>query len=127
MGSLEGSTRNGKRSIVTARRPLRWIDYPVFDLHSQIWLAFEDKRGDGLPTARSLDLLREIEDDISAALGFRGILVAHETAAGTRVLHYYSDSEDQNGRDALETTARAAGGTTRHASDPGWSRVRQFS
>ncbi|MET3932886.1 DUF695 domain-containing protein [Arthrobacter sp. OAP107] len=124
---LEGSTRNGKRSIVTARRPLRWIDYPVFDLHSQIWLAFEDERGDGLPTARSLDLLREIEDDISAALGFRGILVAHETAAGTRVLHYYSDSEDQNGRDALETTARAAGGTTRHASDPGWSRVRQFS
>jgi len=124
---LEGSTRHGKRSIVTARRPLRWIDYPIFDLHTEVWLAFRDKRDDGLPTSRSLDLLREIEDDITAALGFRGILVAHETAAGRRVLHYYSDSEDQNGRDALETAARKADGSVKHDSDPGWKRVRHFS
>ncbi|MFP3462051.1 DUF695 domain-containing protein [Arthrobacter globiformis] len=124
---LEGATRNGKRSIVTARRPLRWIDYPIFDLHTEVWLAYKDKRDDGLPTSASLDVLREIEDDISAALGFRGILVAHETAAGKRVLHYYSDSEDRNGRDALETAAHKAGGSSKHASDPGWKRVRHFS
>jgi hypothetical protein len=124
---MEGTTRGGDRIIVSARRPLRWIDHPVFDLHSEVRLAYEDKRDDGLPTGASLDLLRGIEDDISTALGIRGILVAHETAVGTRQLHYYSDSEDQNGRDAIETAARVVGGVTRHNPDPGWKRVSQFA
>ena len=124
---MEGATPEDERIVVSARRPLRWIDYPVFDLHTEVRLGYDDKRGDGLPTSDSLNLLRGIEDDISAALGTRGILVAHETATGMRLLHYYSDSDDQNGRDAIETAARAAGGTTRHKLDPGWKQVRQFS
>ena len=124
---MAGTTRGGVRIVVRARRPLHWLDHPIFDLHTEVRLAYEDKREDGLPTVASLDLLRGIEDDISAALGIRGILVAHETVAGTRLLHYYSDSEDQNGRDTIETAARAAGGVTRHDADPGWKQVRQFN
>jgi hypothetical protein len=124
---MEGKTRRGERIVVSARRPLRWIDHPIFDLHTEVRIAYKDKRDDGLPTVASLDLLRGIEDDISAALGIRGILVAHETAAGTRLLHYYSDSEDQNGRDAIETAARLVGAATRHDADPGWKQVRQFA
>ena len=124
---MAGTTRGGERIVVSARRPLHWLDHPIFDLHTEVRLAYEDKREDGLPTVASLDLLRGIEDDISAALGIRGILVAHETVAGTRLLHYYSDSEDQNGRDTIETAARVAGGVTRHDADPGWKQVRQFT
>lgn len=124
---MEGMTHGGERVIVSARRPLRWIDYPLFDLHTEIRIPYDDKRDDGLPTVDSLDSLRGIEDDISAALGARGIMVAHETAAGARLLHYYSDSEDQNGRDAIETAARVAGGATRHDPDPGWKHVRRFA
>lgn len=124
---MEGTTDSGERILVNARRPLRWIDYPIFDLHTEVRLTYDDQRDDGLPTLESLNLLRGIEDDISAALGTRGILVAHETAAGTRLLHYYSDSEDQNGRDAIETAVRVAGGAARHDPDPGWNQVRRFS
>lgn len=56
-----------------------------------------------------------------------GILAAHETAAGARLLHYYSDWDDQNGREAIETIARSAGTATRHVPDPSWTRVRLFS
>lgn len=113
--------------LVNSRRPLRWIDHPLLDLHTQVRVTYEDQREDGLPTQEALDRLRAIEDDVTAALGTRGILVAHETAAGARLLHYYSDSDDQNGRDAIETAARSAGAATRHVPDPGWTRVRQFS
>jgi hypothetical protein len=124
---MEGVNSRGQRMIVSARRPLRWIDHPLFDLHTEVHLPYEDKRDDGLPATASLDDLRRIEDDISTAVGIRGLLVAHETAAGVRTLHYYSDSEDQNGRDAIDIAAHAAGGTTQHDIDPGWTQVRQFS
>lgn len=124
---MEGRNSSGQRMIISARRPLRWIDHPLFDLHTGVHLPYEDKRGDGLPAGASLDALRRIEDDITTALGIRGILVAHETAAGARTLHYYSDSEDQNGRGAIDMAAHAAGGTTQHNADPGWTQVRQFS
>ena len=124
---MVGQNSSGERMIVSARRPLRWIDHPLFDLHTEIHLAYEDKRDDGLPATASLEALRGIEDDVSTAVGIRGLLVAHETAAGVRTLHFYSDSEDQNGRDAIDIAAHAAGGTTQHNIDPGWTQVRQFS
>ena len=123
---MAGTTRGGERIVVSARRPLHWLDHPIFDLHTEVRLAYEDKREDGLPTVASLDLLRGIEDDISAALGIRGSWLPTRVA-GTRLLHYYSDSEDQNGRDTIETAARVAGGVTRHDADPGWKQVRQFN
>ncbi|MCQ2001102.1 DUF695 domain-containing protein [Arthrobacter zhaoxinii] len=124
---MEAVTPAGERVMAKARRPLRWIDYPMFDLHTEVRLTYSDYQDDGLPTQASLDLLRRAEDGISAALGTRGILVAQETAAGTRVLHYYSDSEDQNSGAVIETAARAAGGDTRHLPDPGWKHMRKFS
>lgn len=124
---LQDTSSDGTRIIVSARRPLRWIDYPLLDLHTEVRLAYRDQREDGLPTPEALSVLRGIEDDVTAALGSRGILVAHETGACARVLHYYSDSDDQNGRDAIETAARSAGASARHVPDPGWTRVRRFS
>lgn len=124
---MEGRNTSGERLIVSALRPLRWIDHPLFDLLSAVQLPYLNKRDDGLPTAASLDALRRIEDDISAALGIRGLLVAHETAGGVRTLYYYSDSEDQNGRDVIDIAAHIAGGTTQHSVDPGWTQVRPFS
>ncbi|KAD3633138.1 DUF695 domain-containing protein [Arthrobacter yangruifuii] len=124
---MEAAGPAGERIIAKARRPLRWIDYPLLDLHTEVHLSYGSRQEDGLPAQDALDGLRRIEDGISAALGPRGILVAQETAGGTRVLHYYSDSEDANGGGALEAAARAAGGEARHTPDPGWKRVRRFS
>ena len=124
---LQGTTPAGERMVVLARRPLRWIDYPVFDLHTEVSLGYADQRDDGLPTETALNRLRQIEDNITAALGPRGILVAHETAAGTRVLHYYTDSDDQNGHASIEAAARLVDAATTQVPDPGWTDLRQFS
>ncbi|MCR1161694.1 DUF695 domain-containing protein [Paenarthrobacter sp. UW852] len=124
---LQGTTPAGERMVVLTRRPLRWIDYPLFDLHTKVSLAYADRRDDGLPTETALNRLRQIEDNITAALGPRGILVAHETAAGSRVLHYYTDSDDQNGHASVEAAARLVDAATTQVPDPGWTDLRQFS
>ncbi|WP_342024649.1 hypothetical protein AAE021_05690 [Arthrobacter citreus] len=124
---MEGSTPGGAVIMVLARRPLRWIDFPLFDLHTEVRLAYDDADASGPPTPASLEVLREKEARISAALGTRAILVARVSAAGTRVLHYYSDSVDHHGRAVIEDAVRAAGGAARTAPDPGWTHVRQFS
>lgn len=124
---LDGSTPDGWPIMVTARRPLRWIDYPMFDLHSEVRLAYADTEENGLPTPGSLEVLRGSEARISTTLGTRGILVARVSATGTRALHYYSDSEDSDARAAIEAAAVVTGGRVRHNPDPGWTQVRQFS
>ena len=124
---MEGSTPDGAVIMVLARRPLRWIDFPLFDLHTEVRLAYDDAETSGLPTPASLEWLREKEARISAALGTRGLLAARVSTAGTRVLHYYSDSADHHGREVIEDAVRAAGGAVRSTPDPGWTRVRQFS
>ena len=124
---LEGSTPDGAVIMVLARRPLRWIDFPLFDLHTEVRLTYDDAEASGLPAPASLEVLRDQEARISAALGTRGILVARVSAAGTRVLHYYSDSADHHGRAAIEDAVRTSGGAARSTPDPGWTQVRQFS
>ena len=124
---MEGSTPDGRVIMVLARRPLRWIDFPLFDLHTEVRLDYDDAEASGLPTPASLEVLREKEARISAAFGTRAILVARVSTAGTRVLHYYSDSADPHGRTAIEAAASAAAGSVRHDRDPGWTQVGQFS
>ncbi len=122
----ESTTSAGNRLLVTALRPLRWIDHPLLDLHTEIRLPFPYPREDGLPTSEALEMLREYEDGVARALGDRGLLVAIETFEGQRVFHLYSDSEDQNARDILDRFGGDDGATKTHTFDPSWKLVRPF-
>ena len=122
----EARTSAGQRVIVCALRPLRWVDHPLLDLHTAVRISFR-RTGDGLPDGEALRGLLHLEQDLDALLGPRGRLVASETSNGLRVLHYYSDSEDQNGRDSFERIARSRKDVqVAHTYDPGWARVRKF-
>ena len=123
----ESTTVTGKRVLVTARRPLRWIDHPLLDLHTGIRLPFSQQRDDGLPTPDALERLREYEDRLVDALGERGLLVAVETFESQRVFHVYTDSEDQNARDIIDTLDGNANAVNTHSMDPSWTRVRKFA
>ena len=123
----ESTTTTGNRSLVTALRPLRWIDHPLFDLHTEIRLPFSPQRDDGLPTPEALELLRGYENGLLEALGERGLLVAFETFEGQRIFHVYTDSEDQNARDAIDTFAGDENAVKTHSMDPSWRQVRQFA
>jgi hypothetical protein len=128
----EARTSSGHRVIVCALRPLRWIDHPMLDLHTAVRISYRrtGKDGlpdDGLPDGEALMGLLHLERDLESVLGPRGRMVASETSNGLRVLHYFSDSEDQNGRDSFDRFARTREDVqVAHTYDPGWSRVRKF-
>lgn len=123
---LEATTSQGDRALITAMRPLRWIDHPLLDLHSEIHVPFASRRDDGLPTTEALDYLREYEDEFVDEMGVRGMLLAHETFDGQRVFHVYTDSEDQNARNIIDGF-RPEDGTCEHALDPSWKHMRPFA
>jgi hypothetical protein len=116
---------DGGRVLASRLQPMRWIDYPLFDLHTEIQIPYAPKPDDGLPTTASLEMLRAFEDDLVTTLGPRGLLLAHETSKGTRVFHCYTDSEDQNARDILDGL-RPESGTTHHTLDATWLDLRRF-
>lgn len=123
---MEGSTPTGARRIATARRPLRWIDQPLLDQHNEIRVDYADARPDGLPTPEALDRLRALEDDLTAVLGPRAELLAHETGEGARLLHVYSDSEDQNVTALISEWAQRNQAAVTHRHDPAWGELRRF-
>jgi hypothetical protein len=123
----EAKTSSGHRVIVCALRPLRWVDHPLMDLHTAVRISFRRTVDDGLPDGEALIGLLHLEQDLDSLVGPRGRLVASETSNGLRVLHYYSDSEDQNGRDSFDRFARSRRDVqVAHTYDPGWGRVRKF-
>ena len=83
---LEG-TRDGHRLIATAEYPLRSIRRPHLDTHVAVSIGYPVVREDGLPEAEMLDELRSFEDHLTDRLGGSGNLLAHETSAGSLVLH----------------------------------------
>lgn len=113
------------RGLAVFRQDVRWIDLPMFDLHHRVTTTY-DAQENGWPTGAALDSLRQLEDDLEAAVGSRGILVAHESSAGARTFHVYTDGEDQNAGDLVRAFANR---TTRVEStpDPSWRQVRRFT
>lgn len=124
---MEGRTETGSRLLVTARRPLRWIDAPLLDQHIAVTLPYRGHQQDGLPTSEALEELRDREDDLTAALGPHAELLAHETSEGHRTLHYYSDSDDPSAADLVHQWAvRHPDATIDVSHDPAWSALRPY-
>ncbi|GAA0580049.1 DUF695 domain-containing protein [Kribbella sandramycini] len=125
---LEG-TRGGERLIATAEYPLRSIRRPHLDTHVEIAVGYPVVRDDGLPEAEMLDELRAFEDHLTDRLGGSGNLLAHETSAGTRLLHYYIDGATPA---AAQLRAATPGWTHGKVAvtvspDPAWENVAHLS
>jgi len=124
---LSSTLPSGAPVLISTLRQRCWIDHPQFDLHSSIELGYESRADNGFPTEASLEELRDYEEKLSQIVGDRGMFVAHESAEGTRILHFFSDSEDQNVRDAIETFRGDVNAVKVHELDPGWTWMRRFS
>ncbi|WP_434994180.1 hypothetical protein [Arthrobacter sp. Ld5] len=124
---LRWEDADGVPTIASFRQVLRWIDYPTLDVHNGVHAAFA-AQANGLPAdGAALDPLRRLEDELESLLGFRGLLVGHETTSGRRTFHVYTDGEDQNVGAAMNDWARSNHLAIEPTPDPAWRRVRQFT
>jgi hypothetical protein len=124
----DAGTDSGPRTIIRALHPLRWIDHPLLDLHTAVQIGYPQTRPDGLPDYDEAIDLHRVEETLTSALGPRGLLVATQTSNGRRILHYYTDSEDQNGRDAIDRFADTQPHVeVIHTHDPGWTMISPFT
>jgi hypothetical protein len=106
--ALLSAEHEGLPVLAMARSPLRSVCFPRFDTHVAVTAPFNRFDEGGLPADGSLEALRALEDDITAALGGDGDLLAHETTRGVRTLHYYVDGST----DAADTVQRRASAWT---------------
>ncbi|WP_433048503.1 DUF695 domain-containing protein [Dactylosporangium sp. CS-033363] len=115
--------------IATVQRPLRPVRWPRFDTHVAITLPYREQNPAGLPEAESLAALREFEDTaLTTAAGADGVLLAHETSGGTRILHYYVDADSPAADDLAEAAGWWKDGRARveRHFDPAFERIRHF-
>ena len=125
---MQGSTKAGGVVLASAVVPLRPALAPHLDTHVAVAVPYTDRTEQGLPGPGSLEPLRDLEEHLTQRLGGSGMLVAHETRAGVRVLHCYVDGTTP----AAEQLRAAVGGWAQgrvrveSAADPGWDRVRHL-
>ncbi|MET9339591.1 DUF695 domain-containing protein [Nonomuraea sp. NPDC003804] len=128
---LEGQTAGGAPLIATARFPLRPVDHPLYDQHIQITLPYAHADENGLPVGESLTSLREFEERLAARLGRQhadGVLAAHLSAEGARVIHVYADPTGEAAIHAKELIVSWEEGQplVDVVTDPGWTAVAPF-
>jgi len=110
-------------ALLSTRTALRWIDDPTLDLHTLANLPFATSRGDGLPDEAAQTWIQQAEEWLLSAVGHGTALVATVTARGTRQLHLYSDSQDQNAVERLRAALAQLGAQVQHQPDPAWQAV----
>ena len=118
---------SGYQRLLTIVRPLTYLDHPLLDLHTRVWVGFHGRTDEGFPTEVSLFSLRAFEDRVLEALGERGVMLVHETWEGQRLFHFYTDSQDADARRLIDEIAGPEATKIAHSLDPGWSDLKRFA
>lgn len=121
---LEAAT-DAVRGLASTVVPLDPLLAPHLTVHVGVVAEYAEQTDEGLPGPGSLDRLRALEDRLAQVLGGDGLLVAHETSAGRRVLHAYARSGAPLSARALSTALPWPEGRLRASveDDPGWQAV----
>jgi hypothetical protein len=110
--------------LAVARRPLKRIDWPLFDLHGLVTFSLAVARGE---VDDAFDQLERPQRELEASLGDQAVLVVRELRPDRRNLHLYCDGEGP-GRELVESWRSAQGQpvTVSWEPDPAWDAVRPF-
>jgi len=114
--------------VVATVVPLRVTLAPHLDHHLAVTAPFADQTAEGMPGESSLLALRELESHVTDRIGGSGRLVAHETSAGRRTLHYYVSATSPVGA-VVEAAVRGwpdGRVAVEVQPDPGWEAVAAF-
>jgi hypothetical protein len=122
---LGGEAPDGTPVIASAQVPLKPVTAPELDTYVRVAVPYADRTEVGLPGPGSLEALRALEEHVTARLEGSGRVLAHETHAGTRVLHVYVDGTTP-AAEQVRTAASAWDQGTAAVTvqrDPAWSAV----
>lgn len=122
------STSPSGQGLASTVVPLDPLLAPHLTVHVGVTAEYADRTEEGLPGPGSLDRLRQLEDLLTRLLGSDGMVVAHETAAGRRVLHAFVREGSAAARDGLASHLPWVEGPLRVTvtEDPGWQAVRHL-
>jgi hypothetical protein len=122
---LEGQTPDGHAVVAAARVPAKPVIAPELDTHVAVAVPFTDQQENGLPGPGSLQALRDLEDHLTGRLGDSGLLVAHQTHEGLRLLHFYVDSTTPAAEQLRAAVSGWDQGTVRIQDhlDPAWEAI----
>jgi len=119
--------KDGLPGLAVVRRGLRWIDHPTLDRHHVLTRSYTAQENGQPLDSSTLDELHSVEVDLESAIGRQAVLVGHETHAGARRFHVYSDGEDQNVDATLGNFATSHGLSVEARADPAWTDVRHLT
>lgn len=125
---LQGEGANGP-VLALARSPLHPLFGPMFTRHVAAHVPYAARSDAGLPDGPSLDALRDLEDQLEAAIGDQGVVVAHESSAGVRTFHAYLDPDADATDRVVALLDPWPDGDVRIKvtdGDPGWENVRHL-
>ena len=126
---LRGTGPSGLPVLAMAQVPLRQITFPLFDTHLAVTIPYADRTAEGLPAASSLESLRDLEDQLTEAIGADGRIVAHQSHDGVRLLQAYADGRTDAGERAAAVAADWPEGDAQTVvtPDPGWALVNHLA
>lgn len=102
------------KRVVTVLRPLKPIDFPVFDQHVVITI-----------DAGTPEQQQALENRIAFAAQQDSVYVANEHFAGVRTFHLYTDSQSDAAA-RLEEIAMVVGAMASTSRDPEWEAIQAF-
>ena len=109
--------------------PLHPAASPLLTHHVGVLAPYSEQDEEGLPAGASVDALHALEDRVAELLGDDGRVVAHESAAGVRLIHAYADgatgAPDRMRRAGLAWTDGSL--EVQVTPDPAWDRVRHLA
>lgn len=85
---FKGVDREGQPVLAVARRPLKRIDWPLFDLHGRLTVGFA-----GQDPPDMTEGLEDLQSSLLGLLGEQAVFVARETYSDHRDVHVYCDSQ----------------------------------
>jgi hypothetical protein len=120
---------DGKPAFALVNLACKPIDHLAFDVYLRIEIDAADVTDDGLPNEDELQALDAIEEDLLGGLEGHAAFFAHETGAGKRVIHFFTDG-DKPARAAVEEWCKVHGEdraiVAKWTPDPAWKAIARF-
>lgn len=117
------------RVILTMQRPLKRVEYPLFDTHGRIeWTYGSPDANDGMPDPEANEVLSQLTDELEGRGGDHVLFAVRGTGAGARFFEVMVDGEGDGRQRVDDVLDQHRWGEARVEwnPDPGWEGLSRY-